>query len=110
MDPTTQFCHDPDCPLRGQVGQGNSGVLSHKEQRCECSGCQRSCAATKGTPFYRLRTPAAMVTRVLTLLCHGCPLQAIVAAFGFAERTVADWQARAGQHGKVVHERMVAAG
>jgi hypothetical protein len=30
---------------------------------------------------------------VVTLLAHGCPVQAIVAAFGFDERTVADWWA-----------------
>jgi len=110
VDPTKQFCHNPECSARGQRGQGNIGVVSQKEQRYACTTCGQSFAATKGTPFYRLRTPAETVTLVLTLLCHGCPLQAIVAAFGFDERTVADWQARAGQHGKAVHERIVAAG
>src|SRR4051794_10063071 len=35
---------------------------------------------------------------VVTLLSHGCPTQAIVAAFGLDERTVARWLASAGQH------------
>ena len=39
--------------------------------------------------LYRLRTSAGTVTRVVTLMAHGCPLQAIVIAFGFDERTVA---------------------
>jgi hypothetical protein len=47
---------------------------------------------------------------VLTLVCHGCPLQAIVAAFGLDERTVAAWQARAGQHCQQVHEHLVEQG
>lgn len=47
---------------------------------------------------------------VLTLLCHGCPLQAIVVAFGFDERTVARWQARAGYHCQRVHEHLVSQG
>jgi hypothetical protein len=47
---------------------------------------------------------------VLTLLCHGCPLQAIVAAFGFDERTVAQWQARAGEHCQEVHRPLVEQG
>jgi hypothetical protein len=34
---------------------------------------------------------------VLTLLCRGRPLQAIVAAFGFDERSMAQWQAGAGE-------------
>lgn len=107
MDPQTQFCHNPACPARGQVGQGNIRVHSHKEQRYRCTTCGQTFAASKGTPFYRLQTAADVVTLMLTLLCHGCPLQAIVAAFGFDERTVATWLARAGQHGEQVHEHIV---
>jgi len=44
------------------------------------------------------------------LLCHGCPLQAIVAAFGFDERTVAQWQARAGEHCQEVPRHLVEQG
>lgn len=110
MDPTTQFCHNPDCPLRGQIGQGNIGVQSQKERRYLCHACQTTFSATKGTPFFRLRTAADVVTLVVTLLCHGCPPQAIVAAFGVDERTVADWQARAGQHCQQIQARLVQAG
>ena len=51
-----------------------------------------------------------MVTLVLTLLCHGCPLQAMVAAFEFDERTVGQWQARAGCHCQQVHQAIVEQG
>jgi transposase-like protein len=47
---------------------------------------------------------------VLTLLCHGCPVQAIVAAFGLDERTVARWLAAAGRHCERVHEHLVEQG
>jgi hypothetical protein len=47
---------------------------------------------------------------VLTLLCHGCPTQAIVAAFGLDERTVARWLAGAGAHCQRVHEHLVGQG
>jgi len=47
---------------------------------------------------------------VVTLLCHGCPRQAIVAAFGFDERTVAAWQERGGQHAQQVHQHCVERG
>ena len=33
MDPQTQSCHNPACPARGQVGQGNIRVHSWTEQR-----------------------------------------------------------------------------
>jgi transposase-like protein len=96
MDPRQQFCHNATCSAGGQVGQGNIGVHSRAEQRYVCHTCGRTFAATTGTAFYRLRTAADLVTVVLTLLSHGCPPQAIVAAFGLDERTVARWLARAG--------------
>src|SRR5918992_3204892 len=110
MDPQEQFCHNPACPDRGQCGRGNICIHSRKEQRYRCSTCGRTFAATTGTLFYRQRTATEVVTLVLTLLCHGCPLQAIVAAFGFDERTVAQWQARAGEHCQEVHRHLVEPG
>jgi transposase-like protein/uncharacterized membrane protein (UPF0136 family) len=110
MDPRTQFCHNPACPARGQVGQGNITVHSRREQRYRCGICGKPFAATVGTPFYRLQTAAELVTTVLTLLSHGCPLQAVVAAFAVDERTVARWLARAGQHCQAVHQHLVAQG
>ena len=47
---------------------------------------------------------------MVTLLAYGCPVQAIVAAFGVDERTVARWQARAGAQCRRVHEHLVQAG
>jgi transposase-like protein len=107
MNPQTQFCHNPACPARGQAAQGNIRVHSDVEQRYRCKRCGHTFAATRGTPFYRLRTGADVVTLVLTLLSHGCPIQAIVAAFGFDERTVAAWLLRAGQHCQQVHQHLV---
>jgi len=107
MDPTTVFCPNGHCHARGQTGQGNIGIHSHKEQRFICHECHKTFSARKGTVFYRLRTSAGTVVLVVTLLAHGCPLQAIVAAFGFDERTVADWWARSGRQGQAVHEYLV---
>lgn len=107
MDPTTIFCPPLACPVRGQVGQGNIRVHSRTEQRLFCMQCRKTFTATKGTALYRLRTPADTVTLVLTLLAHGCPLQAIVVAFGFDERTVAAWIARAGRQSRAVHGHLV---
>ena len=110
MNPQTQFCHTLDCPTRGMVGQGNIRIFSRKPQRYDCKVCGKTFTATKGTPFYRLRTAVDLVTLVLTLLVHGCPLQAIVAAFGFDERTVADWPQRAGSHAQPLHEAIIEQG
>jgi len=88
MDPQTVFCPTLDCPARGQAGQGNIHVHSVKERRYLCDVCHKTFAETKGTVFYRLQTDPAEVTRVVTLLAHGCPLQAIVVAFELDELNV----------------------
>src|SRR5260221_12068625 len=93
MDPTTVFCPNLACPARGQTGQGNIGIHSRKDKRFLCRACHKTFGATKGTACSRLRTPAETVSLVMTLLAHGCPLQAIVVAFGLDERTGAGWGA-----------------
>lgn len=110
LDPSSQFCHNPDCLARGKVGEGKITIHSQKEHRYRCTVCGQTFASTKGTPFYRLHKAADLMVIVLTLLCHGCPVQAIVAAFGLDERTVADWQARGGQHCQQVHEHIIQQG
>ena len=107
MDPTIIFCPNEHCPARGQTGHGNIGIHSRKEQRFICHECDKTFSARRGTVFYRLRTSAETVVLVVTLLAHGCPVQAIVAAFGFDERTVADWWARSGRQGQAVQEFLV---
>ena len=107
MAPESVFCPNPDCPARGQTGRGNIGVHSRKERRYKCRVCGKTFTDRRGTVFYRLRTAIDVVTVVITLLAHGCPRQAIVAAFGLDERTVEKWYARAGQHCEQVHAHLV---
>jgi len=107
MDPATTCCPNLACPARGQTGQGNIGIHSRKEKRFICTACHKTFSATTGTAFSRLRTAAETVALVVTLLAHGCPVQAIVAAFGFDERTVAAWWARSGRQGQAVQEHLV---
>ena len=107
MDPTTVCCPNLACPARGQAGQRNIRIHSRQDRRFLCTECHKTFTATKGTALYRLRTPAETVALVVTLLAHGCPLPAIVAAFGFDERTVADWLTRAGRQSQAVHEHLV---
>jgi len=110
MDPQSVFCPNEHCTARGLQGQGTIRIHSYKEGRYRCTRCRGTFSATTGTTFWRLRTPAPVVTTVVTLLAHGCPRQAIVAAFGLDERTVASWQQRAGAHCQRVHTHLVQAG
>lgn len=60
--------------------------------------------------FAGLRKPTDLIVIVITLVAYGCPVQAIVHAFGLDERTVASWRERAGQHCEQVHQALVEQG
>ena len=107
MDPQRVFCLNMDCPTRGQTGQGNIGVHSQKERRYICHECGDTFVERRGTPLYRLHHAAEVFEIVIALFAYGCPLAAVVAAYGLDERTAADWQKRAGQHSQAVHEHLV---
>jgi transposase-like protein len=107
MDPAPTFCPTLACPARGQTGQGTIRIHSCKDKRFMGTECPKTFSATQGTAFDRLRTSAETVSLVVTLMAHGCPLQAIVVALGSDERTVACWLARAGVQGQAVQEHRV---
>ena len=107
MNPQDIFCPNIDCPARGQKDKGNIRIHSLEEQRCKCKVCGQTFTISKGTIFYRLRTASETVMLVVTLLAYGCPIQAIVKAFGLDERTVNDWWQRAGKHCQAVHEHKI---
>jgi transposase-like protein len=100
MQPSLARC--PHCITETMVK-----VHSRKERRYRCCACRRTFSGRCGTPLFHLRYPLPVVMVVLALLSHGCPLAAIVFAFGIDERTVASWQARAGDHAKRVQYRYV---
>ncbi len=60
--------------------------------------------------FEGLRKPKALIVIVVTSLSYGCPVQAIVHAFGLDERTVAAWRDRAGMQCQKVQEALVEQG
>jgi hypothetical protein len=103
-DPQERFCHNRDCWAYGRAGEGHIVIHSQKERRYRCKRCAKTFSETKGTALYRMHKPHELVATVVTLLAYGCPVQAIVAAFGLDERTVARWQGESGWHCQRVHE------
>jgi hypothetical protein len=92
------------------MGEGNITIHDRKRQRYRCKICKQTFSARCGTMFEGLRKPMEVVVIVVTLLSYGCPVQAIVHAFGLDERTVANWRDRAGAHCEQVHQALVEAG
>lgn len=107
MNPQAQFCPNLACRARGQVGQGNIRIHCRADGRYYCNVCKTRFSQTAGTMFYGLHHAPSVVVLVVTLLAHGCPLQAIVMAFGLDERTVGAWLKRAGEQCQRVHEHVV---
>src|SRR5438270_191821 len=109
-DASQVFCPNLDCIARGKSGEGN--IISHgkKRARYRCKTCGTTFSAQAGTMFEGLRKPKALIVIVVTLLAYGCPIQAIVQAFGLDERTVASWRDRAGNHCQEVHQAVVQQG
>lgn len=110
MKASQVFCPNLECKARGQVGQGN--IVSHgcKRPRYRCKTCGKTFSAKEGTLFAGLRKPTEVIVIVVTRFSYGCPIQAIVHAFGLDERTVARWRDRAGAHCERVHHALVEQG
>jgi transposase-like protein len=105
MRPELVVCPKSDCGASDRIG-----IHSHKERRYICHTCHRTFAETSGTMLYGLKHPIWLVLVILSLLAYGCPIPAIVATFEVDERTVADWQLKAGQHAKTVQQQVVCQG
>jgi hypothetical protein len=92
------------------MGAGNITIHDRKRQRYRCKICKQTFSARRGTMFEGLRKPLELIVIVVTLLSYGCPVQAIVQAFGLDERTVASWRDRSGVHCEQVHQALVETG
>src|SRR3989441_2913986 len=107
MNASTQFCPNQECKARGKVGQGNIVIHSRKRPRYQCKTCGKTFSAQTGTMFAGLRKPTTLIVIVVTLLSYGCPIQAIVHAYGLDERTVASWRDRAGAQCQKLHQAVI---
>ena len=110
MNPHERWCHNRRCRAYGRPGEGHIVIHSQKERRYQCKRCRRTFSQTTDTAFYRMHKPKWLVLAVVTLLAYGCPVQAIVAAFGIDERTVARWQRESGSQCRRIHEHLIEAG
>jgi transposase-like protein len=110
MEPSYQFCPNVACSARSQIGQGNITIHDRKRQRYRCRTCGRTFSIRRGTMFEGLRTSTKLVVIVVTFITFGCPIQAIVQAYGLDERTIASWRDRASQQCERVHHTLLEQG
>jgi transposase-like protein len=107
MNQPPLFCPSPDCPASGVQGQANIHSHAPKENRWRCTVCDETFVDSKGTVFYRKHTAVELMVIVITLLTNGCPVAAIVAAFGLQARTVNTWLEQSGQPAEALQAHLV---
>lgn len=110
MQPQDMFCCNTACPSVGQSGRGNLIWHHQSKGRLKCKVCSKTFSVHKGTPLFGLRKCRSLFIVIITLLAYGCPVQAIVKAFGLDTRTVYALLARAGQHCQEIHRHLVEQG
>jgi len=90
---------DPTHPNLIKAGRTKTGV-----QRYECKTCHTSFTETKGTLFYRKRTPAEKILETLALLAEGDRVSSLTRVKGIKEDTILSWMREAAEHTEQVNE------
>jgi transposase-like protein len=111
---TGDFCPNEACPDYGKLQnrqQQNiikSGRTPKGVQRYLCKTCRRTFTATRGTIFYRKRTPEHEILETLALLAEGSRISSLSRAKGHKEDTILAWLREAAQHVEQVEEVLMA--
>jgi transposase-like protein len=84
------------------------GKTPQGHQRYACKTCKRTFVETKGTLFYRRRTPANEIMEVLALLAEGSRISSLARVKGHKEETILDWLAEAAEHAAAVEAVLLA--
>jgi transposase-like protein len=99
------FCPNEACSDYGKLQdkQSKRNIKKHGHttkgvQRFRCRSCDQTFTATKGTIFYRRRTPAEVILEVLAFLAEGVRISTLSRVKGHKEDTILDWLKEAGQH------------
>jgi transposase-like protein len=104
------FCPDETCSDYGKrQGERQHNIVKYGKtkagrQRYKCKTCGGTFTETKGTVFYRLRTPENEVTDTLALIAEGNRVSSLVRTKGHKEDTIIDWIRKAGQHAEAMEE------
>jgi transposase-like protein len=100
--PDGLYCPNPDCVLFGKEegGQLERHTYYGPERTTQylCRACGKTFSETKGTFFYRVRTPKEKVLKALAMVAEGGGIRATGRAMGVDKDTIQRWVKRAGEH------------
>lgn len=108
------FCPNEACADYGkrqseqQKNIVRCGKTKAGRQRYMCRTCGRTFSETKGTIFYRRRTPEDEIIETLALLAEGNRISSLTRVTGHKEDTILAWLRDAAQHAEAIEEELLA--
>ncbi len=102
-NPACRYHGITDAAVHALVGCGHHGAERIQDFRCQA--CQTKVSARRDTALYRLKTPTAQVSQVLTALAEGLDLAAASRVFGHSHHTIVRWLDRGSAHAERLHAR-----
>jgi transposase-like protein len=99
------FCPNEVCQDCGKLQEEQSkrnikkhGHTKNGTQRYQCLTCKETFTATKGTIFYRRRTPMEEILEVLAFLAEGVRISTLARVKRHKEDTILEWLREAAEH------------
>jgi transposase-like protein len=109
------FCPNRACPDYGKLQKDQSspnlkkiGFTRSGVQRFQCKTCLKTFTATRGTIFFRKRTPEHQILETLALLAEGSRISSLTRAKGFKEDTILEWLREAAAHAEQIEDVLMA--
>ncbi len=104
------FCPNPGCPNDGKAQSTNIinfGKTKAGRQRYLCQRCGHTFTETKGTIFYRRRTPAKEIIETLALVAEGSRVSSLARVKSHKEDTILAWVREAGKHAEAIEAALL---
>ena len=85
-----------------KLGKTNAG-----RQRYLCHSCGSTFTETKGTIFFRKRTPDREIMETLALIAEGSRVSSVARVKGHKEDTIVEWLRDAAQHAQAIEAELL---
>jgi transposase-like protein len=108
------FCPNTACADYGKLQTEHQrniirfGKTKAGRQRFKCKTCGQTFTETKGTIFYRRRTPEDQIIASLYLIAEGNRISSVARVTGHTEDTIIAWIRDAAAHAEAVEETLLA--
>ncbi|MGB9578595.1 MAG: transposase [Halothiobacillaceae bacterium] len=107
------FCPNEACADYGKQQSEHQrnvvkcGKTKAGRQRYLCRTCGGTFTETKGTIFYRRRTPEDEIIETLAFLAEGSRISSVARVKGHKEDTILDWLRDAAEHAEAIEEELL---